>query len=473
MNRAIHLSTAAAAAVLLAGCATLSIEDDRAQLQAFSQDALGAKVARLATDDARREAAAAVERLLDAPLSADDAVRIALAYNPALQTLLAQADAASAAATQSARLPNPVFAFERLTRSEDGATDKDIGRALSFSLLDLLALPARMRIAEHRQQQLRLQSAGGVLAAATEARAAWVRAVAAQQSAAYFEQVMRAAEASAELARRMQSVGNFSRLQRAREQAFYADAAAQYARAQLAASVAREALVRALGLNSAQAARLKLPERLPDLPKAPRDEAEVARRSFEQRLDVRLARAELEFTARNLGLARVTSVIDGLHLAGIRASETGKPPQKGYEIEFPLPLADFGDARRAEAQAIYQAALHRTAQVAVEARSQLRETYGAYRTAYDLARHYRDEIVPLRKSIADEMLLKYNGMLVGVFELLADAREQIGSVLQSIEAQRDFWLADAALQAALLGLPLAAPAIEMRVTATGAPERPH
>lgn len=472
MSPATRLSTAAAA-LLLAGCATLSIEDDRAQLQTFSQDALGAKVARLATDDARREAAAEVERVLAAPLSADDAVRIALAASPALHALLAQADAASAAATQSARLPNPVFAFERLTRSEDGATDKDIGRTLSLSLFDLLTLPARTRIAEHRQQQLRLQSAGGVLAAATEARAAWVRAVAAQQSAAYFEQVMRAAEASAELARRMQAVGNYSRLQRAREQAFYADAAAQYARAQLAAAGARETLVRALGLDGAQAARLKLPDRLPDLPQAPRDETEVARRSFDERLDVRLARAELDFTARRLGLARATGVIDGLHLAGIRNSETGEPPQKGYEIEFPLPLFDFGDARRAEAQSIYMAALHRTAQVAVDAQSRLRETYGAYRTAYDLARHYRDEIVPLRKSIADEMLLKYNGMLIGVFDLLADAREQIGSVIRSIEAQRDFWLADAALQAVLLGHPMAAPTIETRAAATGAPERPH
>ncbi|GAB4482474.1 MAG: TolC family protein [Burkholderiaceae bacterium] len=471
MSCATRLSTAAAA-VVLAGCATLSIEDDRARLQAFAQDALGAGVARLVTEDVRRETAAKVERLLAAPLSADDAVRIALAYSPALQSVLAQTDAGSAAATQSARLPNPVFAFERLVRSADGATDKDIGRTLSFSLLDLLALPARMRIAEHRQQQLRVQSAAAVLAAAAEARIAWVRAVAAQQSLGYFEQVMRAAEASAELARRMQAVGNWSRLQRAREQAFYADAAAQFARAQANAGAAREALVRALGLDGAQAARLKLPDRLPDLPPAPRDEADVARRAFDERLDVRLARAELDFTARRLGLARATSVVDALHLNVKRNSETGKPPQKGYEIEFPLPLFDFGDARRAEAQSIYLAALHRTAQVAVDAQSRLRETYGAYRTAYDLARHYRDEIVPLRKRIADEMLLKYNGMLVGVFDLLADARETIASVIRSIEAQRDFWLADAALQAALLGHPLAAPAIEARA-ATGAPDPVH
>ena len=106
--------------------------------------------------------------------------------------------------------------------------------------------------------------------------------------------------------------------------------------------------------------------------------------------------------------------------------------------------------------------------MAAHATSQLRESYGAYRTAYDIARHYRDEIVPLRKGIAEEMLLKYNGMLIGVFELLADAREQVASVMQAIEAERDFWLADAALRASLVGRPLGAAAMEMKAPAAAA-----
>ena len=72
-------------------------------------------------------------------------------------------------------------------------------------------------------------------------------------------------------------------------------------------------------------------------------------------------------------------------------------------------------------------ALHRVAETAVNARSEVREAYSAYRTAYDTAKHYRDEIVPLRKRIAEENLLRYNGMLISVFELLADAREQVAS----------------------------------------------
>ena len=126
---------------------------------------------------------------------------------------------------------------------------------------------------------------------------------------------------------------------------------------------------------------------------------------------------------------------------------TGLPRQRGYDLSVPLPIFDFGDAARSRAQSTYMAAFYRAAQLTVDASSQVRENYGAYRTAYDISKHYRDEIVPLRKTIAEENVLRYNGMLIGVFELLADSREQIGSVIQAIDAQRDFWLADAAVGA--------------------------
>jgi len=95
--------------------------------------------------------------------------------------------------------------------------------------------------------------------------------------------------------------------------------------------------------------------------------------------------------------------------------------------------------------------LARSPRRSINARSETREAYAGYRAAFDLARHYRDEIVPLRKQISEENMLRYNGMLIGVFELLADAREQVASVNAYIDALRDYWLADADLQMALIG----------------------
>ena len=82
--------------------------------------------------------------------------------------------------------------------------------------------------------------------------------------------------------------------------------------------------------------------------------------------------------------------------------------------------------------------------------------------------------MPLKRTITDEMLLKYNGMLVGVFELLADARAQVGAVIAAIEAQRDFWLADAALNAAIVGAPSsAAPLANAGAAAAAAEPKGH
>lgn len=66
---------------------------------------------------------------------------------------------------------------------------------------------------------------------------------------------------------------------------------------------------------------------------------------------------------------------------------------------------------------------------------------------------YRDEVLPLRKVISDENQLRYNGMLIGVFELLADYRDQVETVIAAIDAEQQFWLADAAMQASLIGRP--------------------
>ena len=56
-------------------------------------------------------------------------------------------------------------------------------------------------------------------------------------------------------------------------------------------------------------------------------------------------------------------------------------------------------------------------------------------------------------------------MLIGTFELLADARSQIGAVNAAIEAQRDFWLAETNLQAALSGT--GGSVTQMRAPASG------
>ena len=241
---------------------------------------------------------------------------------------------------------------------------------------------------------------------------------------------------------------NFSKLDQAREQVFYAEATAQLARAKQAVIAEREQLTRLMGLWGEDVG-FKLPERLPDLPKGSREILDLEAQSLRQRLDVRVAVKEAENIAASMGLVRATGFVDVLEVGYRRNSETGLPRQTGYEIELRLPIFDWGGAKVARAEYTYMQAVNRAADIAVQARSEVREAYAAYRIAFDLARHYRDEIVPLRKRISEENVLRYNGMLISVFEFLADARQQVASVNSYIEALREFWLAESTLQLAM------------------------
>lgn len=435
----------ALAALLLTGCASFSADGGLDGISAITRTRSGAAVSLQKSEADTGKVQAEVEKLLAEPLSADSAVRIALMNNRGLQAALADLGVAEADRVQAGRLRNPGFSFSRL----HGA-DNEIDRGVMFDLAGLLTLPVRSGIEARRFEQAKLQAASDAVRLAAATRHAYFNAVAAQQTRQYIEQVKTSAEAGAELARRMAKAGNFSQLDAAREQVFYADATAQLARAEHRRVATREALTRLLGLWGTNTA-FKLPERLPDLPKAPSDATDIEAQAMQQRLDVLMAKRDAEATASALGLTRATRFVNVLDAGYINKSQSGAPRANGYEVSIELPLFDWGDAKQRKAEALYMASVSRVADAAIRARSQVREAYSAYRTSYDLAHHYRDEIVPLRKKISDEMLLRYNGMLSSVFELLADAREQANSVNAAIEAQRDYWLADTDLQMAING----------------------
>lgn len=264
--------------------------------------------------------------------------------------------------------------------------------------------PAKLKA----RQELTLLSA--------QARKAWITAVAAAQGAAALLQAQETAQAAGELSRRMTQVGNQSKLQQARDQLMLSDATLQLARAQQAAFDAREQLTVLLGLWGGQTG-FSLPAELPALPPQPQEVPDVESRAVLERMELRLAQEQWQ------------------------RQRAGKPRPTSADALWDA----MGDAAAVRA-------------LAVGTRSEARQVYNNYRTAYDVARHYQSEVLPLRKFINDETVLRYNGMLLSVFDLLADTRAQALGTASAIEAQRDFWLAEADLQTLLAGAPVALPA---------------
>ncbi|MFM9928097.1 TolC family protein [Variovorax sp. H27-G14] len=445
-------AAALTAAAVLAGCASLSPDGGSADVQALvgANPLLAGAAAQRAPDAASQQR---VEELLAQPLDAEAAVRIALLNSPRVQEAFATLQLSDADRVQAASLPNPVFAFSRLTEG----SQREIDRLLSFNVVGLLALPWQARWAGQRHEAAKLQAAQSVLLLAADTRRAWVRAVAAQQSVVYLRDAKEAAEAGAELAHRMVQVGNWSALQRTREQLLLADAAAQLARAEQSAVASREQLNRLLGLSGKSAATCTLPDRLPPLPKAVPELGDVQALALRDRLDVRSAQAQNTAVAGSLGLTRATSVVNAMELGVVRNSkfdtgaDSSRSTQRGFELDLPIPIFDWGQARNARAQALYLQSAARVRDVGVLAASEAREAWQGWNTAYAIARRYRDEVLPLRKQVNEEMVLRYNGMLASVWELLGETRASMLMVNAGIEAQRDFWLADTDLQLVLTG----------------------
>ncbi|MBS0309524.1 MAG: TolC family protein [Proteobacteria bacterium] len=440
------LFVSALAMLTLAGCVSFSADGGMHTVSDLVRERTGQDVRQLKTEDERSNNTKTVNALLARDLSPESAVRIALLNNRGLQAALAELGVAEADLVQAGRLRNPSFSFGRLR----GGDDVEIDRSILFDIGGLLTMPIRSDIERRRFEQAKLTAAAQAVQLAGDTLRAYYRALAARQTLHYMEQVGVAAEAAAELAQRMRKAGNWSKLAEAREQVFHADAVARITRARHEAIASGEQLARLLGLEKGSAA-YKLPQRLPDLPRTAKSDADIEVQTLRQRLDLQSALRDTEATASALGLTRATGFINVLDAGYANKSASDKPRANGYEVSLELPLFDWGGARVAKAEALYMQAVQRAADAAIRAQSEAREAYSAYRASYDLARHYRDDVVPLRKKISDEVLLRYNGMLTGVFDLLADAREQMVSVNAAIEAQRDFWIAEADLQAALSG----------------------
>ena len=457
MNRASmrwRLPALALAVLALAGCASPAPEQAFAPVQQAARDHLGKDVHWARTEADRARLQTQVSALLAQPLTMDAAVQLALLNNRGLQANFAALALSDAQRAQATRLPNPGISFGRIS----GGGERELEWGLHLDLARVLALPMVRTLEARRFERDRLASTEQVLSLAAQTRAAWVQAVAAEESVRYAGQVRQAAQASAELARRMAQVGNFTQLERAREQSFLAEAELRVAQAEQLRLHTREQLTRLLGLWGEQTA-FRLPQRLPDLPQAPRALPTVERTALETRLDVQGARAAVAQTADNLGLSRATRFVNVFEVGALRKDPQQGATERGWEIALELPLFDWGDARIAQAEALYLQAFEQAAQTAIDARSEVREAYGQYRLAWDVARHHREVLVPLRQRISEENLLRYNGMLIGVFELLADARAQIAAVDAAIGALRDFWLAQARLDMAMLGRTVPSPAI--------------
>lgn len=456
MSRKLFTRSATVLAVvsMLSACASFSPDGGMNLVAAKVDDDMGAAAIKLSTEAEESNAVATVDELLTRTLSAETAVQVALANNRGLQAEY-NALGVSEAAYVAASLPeNPTVSLGKLVTGDAF----EVETRLVASLLSLFTLRARTEIAVVEFEAAQYRAIEATFRLAHETRRAFYEAIAARQTVAFLLTAQQSAAAAAEFTTKLGETGAATKIEQARASTFYLEVSNDLAEARIAAEVARERLVRALGVWGDDV-NFKLPSALPPIPDALPKSESVEATAINKRVDLAVARLELDALERTLGLTDATRFTSMLDLAGLANYEReGVAPDDvqerrwyGLELEFTIPIFDNGSAEVRKAEQTYTQAINRLAELAVNIRSQVRAAYQTYRATYEISWQFRNRILPMRDVITEQSLLEYNGMLTDVFDLLTTAAENVDSNVAAIVAKRDFFLAAVDFQAALLG----------------------
>jgi outer membrane protein, heavy metal efflux system len=434
--------------ILLSGCASVSLNRGFHEVQEAVETRAAAQIVWNNGSELDRKAAEKVRSLLDRPLSADDAVQIALLNNRDLQATYSELGVAQADLVQAGLLSNPIFDASVIFPVRGGGhPDVELGAAMNF--LNIFYIPLRKRVAAARFEETKTRISGSVLDFAGRVRTAFYNYEADQQMLELRRTIVQALGASFELTRRLHEAGNLSDLDFARERAQLEAGKLALRSAEVSVRQSHEELNVMMGLWGEQI-RWQSPGRLPDIQDLPDDMKDLERLALERSTDIAAARQRWMTEGEQLGLTRWTVLLPEFS-AGPNAEREDGAWQVGPKLDVLIPLFDQGQARSTRTVAELRRIEHEYYALAVRIRSQARATRDRLEAAADRALYFRDILLPLRERIVSESQLQYNAMQLSPLELLRAREQQIESAVSYIGALRDYWLAQADLGQILSG----------------------
>ncbi len=395
---------------------------------------------------------AEAEARLGPRMSVGDVVAVALLENEALNADLARVGVATGMLVDAGSVSNPEAEVESyFDITGDGPFTLEF--AVLQKLNDFLIRNHRRDAARMELQRTKVELTRRILSHAAMARSAAYDYLAARRLLQLRREVRSGAASSYEATERMYRAGNTSRLELKRRHVAREEARLAERLAERRLSRAREKLNRLMSLYGERAGQWDLAATLPALPgtdRLPLEDLETI--AVGASLDLEASRFGLEAAAAR---GRTAAASAWPHVAVGAAVET-EPAEGavalGPALEFELPIFRFGKGAIDAAEAELQARKYEYEQQAIELRSRTRDARDAMSEAGDRARFLQNVVLPLRRDVTDETLKMYNGMYVGVFELLQARREEIESTVQWVEAVRDYWKARVQVELAIEGV---------------------
>lgn len=398
---------------------------------------------------AREEALGEVHRLLQKPLTVSAAVQIAVLNNRELLATLEEVGISAADLREAGLWKNPSIDLSvrfpdrapRVPNWEEGA---------AFDLLDLLMIPLRKRAAADRLEAAQLRVADEVVKLVADVKAAAFQLMGDRMQAEQQKALMAIESAALDLAQRQHEAGNITDLALAQQQAAYNTRRMTQANMEAMQGEHREKLNRLLSLWGRDTS-WTISADLPALPEKDLPVRGLESLAVAQRLDLAAAQKELAGVVRALGLTKTYRYIGALSFGVDTERDPDRTNVTGPRLSLELPLFNQGQARIAKGEAELRRAERQVEALAIGIRADVRALQAKLAALRDATSFQQVEVIPNRKAIWEGAYLRYNGMLLGNFELFNTRAELVDAEAQGIEALRDYWMTRAELERAVGG----------------------
>ena len=476
------------ALIAIAGC-TVNPKPDYERANSMIQRATG-QTAHY-DPDADATIRARVDQLLVDGLTVDHAVQICLLNNKNLQAAWMQIGMAKSDLVQSGLLSNPTLDISLRFPAAGGLPDVDAN--LAQNIADLWQIAPRKKAAEHALAQTILDLARQANELASAAKTAYFQAVGAKQSVEIAQQNLDTAKQSLDLTTIRQKSGAAAEVDVNLSKAPVLDAELALSAATLDAIETRNELAKTLGLDD-DPATLVLRDPLPEPPIDQLEDTALIDLAHQERLDIRsnaevvdaaAARMKQQWRAIfpnvQLGVATERSaqkaqqgrkvladtVRKSIAAGQLTAPEIQPSSERGHvrtvernlgiitgpSLNITIPAFDQNQAQIAKAVFAYRQAVKAYEAADLALTQDVRTIAARARTAWSVARFYREQSIPLAQRNLDLSLQTYRAGQATLLQVLELQRFVLETRSKYVQAQREAAARMADLERTI-GLPL-------------------
>lgn len=383
--------------------------------------------------------------LLEEPLTADSAVRVAVLNNASLKASIIGLGVSQADLVQSGLLHNPTFSAS-IRQSKEENTKANTEFEIKQDITDIIFWPLRKRLANAQFKQAEYDLTKRIVDFIKEVKVGFYHWQAGMHILSMRQDYFKAEEAALELAQRQKDAGNINSLALEEQKASYYQAEIDLQRSQLESEIASQQLRNLLGLTDSEL-QWTSKKTLPDVSMDELSLEKLEDDAVENRIDLEMVRQEGIILNQSLSVARlglIPTVEGGFNWE----RESNGEKISGPMAEAEVPIFDRKQADRLRVNS--QIEMNKKALEALEAkiRLEVRSAFEQLNANQRMVEAYL-KALPVRKEIIKQSLYHYNYMLKGVYDLLRAKQEEVMTRSDYIMALRDYWVARIELEHAI------------------------